>query len=301
MTVTQRRAAADYLTQAYGISQRHAIRLLNLPRSTLRYQARRRPDEAELIKAIRRLARKHPAWGYKKIHRLLVNEGWRSNRKRVRRLWLELGLRQRVRRVKTRKNKAPGGSENSCVNQPATHRNDVWTCDFIQSRTAEGKPLKWLSLVDEYTRECLALHVERTMTGEEVRRVLSRVVRRQGAPRRIRSDNGSEFICKALTGWLPRAGTKAIPVAPASPWENGFIESFHSRLRAEFLDREEFESLSAAKAKSTWWRREYNRVRPHASLGYKTPAEFASECGPAVQSKVASDLACDNAKQGLSV
>jgi transposase InsO family protein len=164
------------------------------------------------------------------------------------------------------------------MNQPARFKNDVWTYDFITDRTTEGGSLKWLSLVDEYTRECLALHVDSSLTGADVRRVLARVIGRRGAPTRIRSDNGSEFICAVLTGWLPQVGTKAIPVAPASPWENGFIESFHSRVRDEFLEREEFESVSDARSKAKWWRREYNRVRPHGSLSYKTPEEFSAEC-----------------------
>lgn len=278
MTPTQQRAAADYLEETYGLSERHAGRLLDRARSTLRYRARRRADEDTLVKAIRRLARKHPRWGYKKIHALLLRDGWSVNRKRVRRLWNVLGLRHTRRRTKSKKSRMPGGSQNSCVNQPARFKNDVWTYDFIADRTTAGGSLKWLSLVDEYTRECLVLHVAATMTGADVRRVLARVIGRRGAPTRIRSDNGSEFICAALTDWLPQVGTKAIPVAPASPWENGFIESFHSRVRDEFLEREEFESVSDARGKARWWRREYNRVRPHGSLSYKTPAEFSAEC-----------------------
>jgi transposase InsO family protein len=278
VTPTQQRAAADYLEETYRISERRAGQVLGRSRSTLRYRSRQRPDEDVLVKAIRRLARKHPRWGYKKIHALLLGEGWSVNRKRVRRLWNVLGLRRRPRRKKTKKSAMPGGSKNSCVNQPARFKNDVWTCDFIADRTTAGGSLKWLSLVDEYTRECLALHVDAVMTGADVRRVLARVVGRRGAPTRIRSDNGSEFICTALTDWLPQVGTKAIPVAPASPWENGFIESFNSRVRDEFLEREAFESVSDARSKATWWRREYNRVRPHGSLSYQTPAAFSAEC-----------------------
>lgn len=278
MTPAQQRAAADYLQETFRISERRAGRLLGRSRSTLRYGPRQRADEDALVKAIRRLARKHPRWGYKKIHALLRREGWTVNRKRVRRLWNALGLRRTLCRIKTKRSAKPGGSKNSCVNQPACFKNDVWTCDFIADRTTEGGSLKWLSLVDEYTRECLALHVDSSMTGADVRRVLARVIGRRGAPTRIRSDNGSEFICAVLTGWLPQVGTQAIPVAPASPWENGFIESFNSRVRDEFLEREEFESVLDARGKAKWWRREYNRVRPHGSLSYKTPAEFSAEC-----------------------
>ena len=141
-----------------------------------------------------------------------------------------------------------------------------------------GRTLKWLTLVDEYTRECLALHVGHALTGADVRGVLARVIGRSGAPKRIRSDNGSEFICEALTGWWPRQGTEPMPVAPGSPWENGFIESFNSRFRDEFLEMEEFESAADAKEKGEWFRREYNTIRPHSSLGYKTPKEFSDEC-----------------------
>jgi transposase InsO family protein len=197
----------------------------------------------------------------------------------VRRLWNELGLKRPVRLRKARKlGPKPGASVKSCVQQPARHKNDVWTCDFIHDRTADGRPLKWLTLVDEYTRECLVLHAAGSMTGADVRRIVARVIGRRGAPTRIRSDNGSEFICDALAGWLPGVGAKSIPVAAGSPWENGSIESFHSRLRDEFLEREEFESVADAQAKAMWYRREYNTVRPHSSLGYATPREFSAAC-----------------------
>jgi transposase InsO family protein len=164
------------------------------------------------------------------------------------------------------------------VRQPARFKDDVWTCDFIHDRTANGRPLKWLTLVDEYTRECLVLHAADSLTGPDVRRIVARVIGRRGAPRRIRSDNGSEFICSALTDWLRVVGAEPIPVAAGSPWENGYIESFHSRLRDEFLERTEFESVPDAQAKATWFRREYNTVRPHSSLGYATPREFGASC-----------------------
>jgi len=279
VTPTQQRAAADYLRQAYRISERRASRVLGRARSTLRYRRRARPSELPLVGAIRRLARRHPRYGYRRIHALLVRDGWQVNLKAVHRLWKELGLRRPVRRRKARKlGPKPGTSANSCVNQPARFKNDVWTYDFIADRTSDGGTLKWLTLVDEYTRECLALHVGRAVTGGDARRVLARVVGQRGAPTRIRSDNGAEFICAALSQWLPAQGSEPIPVAPASPWENGFIESFHSRFRDEFLEAEVFESVPDAKSKGAWFRREYNRVRPHSSLGYKTPKEFSDEC-----------------------
>lgn len=279
MTATQQRAAADYLRETYAVSQRRAGATLGRARSTLRYQPRQRPDEDALVRAIRRLARRHLRYGYRRIHARLVKQGWTVNLKRVRRLWNELGLRRPVRLRKPRKlGPKPGSSANSCVNQPACFKNDVWTYDFIADRTVAGGTLKWLTLVDEYTRECLALHVDRSLTGADVRRVLARVIGRRGAPTRIRSDNGSEFICEALCRWLPQQGAEAIPVAAGRPWENGYIESFHSRFRDEFLEVELFESVADAQQKGMWFRREYNRVRPHSSLGYQTPQEFSEEC-----------------------
>ena len=141
----------------------------------------------------------------------------------------------------------------------------------------DGRPLKWLTLVDECTRECLALQVAGSMVGTDVRRVLAQAIGRRGAQARLRSDNGAEFICEALQGWLPKAGTKSIPVAPGSPWENGFIESFNSRFRDEFLNGEEFETVADARAKASWWRRECGTIRPRSSRSCRTPQEFSAE------------------------
>lgn len=279
MTATQQRAAAAYLEKTYRVSQRRAGRVLGRARSTLRYRRRQRSGEEALIRALRRLAKRHPRYGYKRIRARLRRQGWRVNVKRVRRLWNELGLRRPPPRQKPRKlGPQPGSSANSCVRQPARFKNDVWTYDFLADRTAAGGALKWLTLVDEYTRECLTLHVASAVTGADVRRVLARVMGRRGAPTRIRSDNGSEFICAALAGWLPAVGTQPIPVAPGHPWENGFIESFHSRFRDEFIDREEFESATDARAKGRWYQREFNTIRPHSGLHYQTPKEFSDEC-----------------------
>lgn len=279
VTPTQQRAAAAYLTERFTVSQRRAGRALGRPRSTLRYAASPRPGEAALVRAIRRLARRHPRYGFRRVHARLVRSGWAVNLKRVRRLWLALGLRRPIRRKRPGKlGPKPGSSANSCTAQPAAFKNDVWTCDFIADRTTAGGSLKWLSLVDEYTRECLALVASDRMGSVEVRRVLARVIGRRGAPTRLRSDNGGEFVGAAVTDWLPQAGAQPIPVAPAHPWENGFVESFHSRLRDEFLERELFESVADAQAKAAWWRREYNRVRPHSGIGYRTPREFSAEC-----------------------
>jgi putative transposase len=275
----QQRAAANYLGERYGASERRICGVMGRSRSTLRYRRRSRPNEPALTREIKRLARRHPRYGYRRVHAMLIRRGWTVNLKRVRRLWNELGLRRPLRLKKPRKlGPKPGTSTNSCVEQPARFKNDVWTCDFLHDRTADGRPLKWLTLVDEYTRECLVLHAASSLTGADVRRIVARVIGRRGAPTRIRSDNGSEFICAALVDWLPGVGAKSIPVAAGSPWENGYIESFHSRLRDEFLERLEFESMADARAKASWFRREYNTIRPHSSLGYATPKEFSAAC-----------------------
>jgi putative transposase len=279
VTPDQQRAAAGYLAERYKISQRRASRVIGRSRSTLRYDRKYRSDEPPLVREIRRLARRHPRFGYRRVHAMLDRKGWSVNLKRVHRLWIELGLKRPTRRKKPRKLGAkPGVGSNSCVQKPARFKDDVWTCDFIHDRTAGGGPLKWLTLVDEYTRECLVLQAAGSMTGAEVRRIVARVVGRRGSPTRIRSDNGSEFICEALTNWWKEVGSEPIPVEAGSPWQNGYIESFHSRLRDEFLERVEFESVADARAKGSWFRREYNTIRPHSSIGYKTPREFSEEC-----------------------
>jgi transposase InsO family protein len=275
----QQRAASDYLSEEYGISQRRICRVMGRSRSTVRYRPAPRADESSLNREIKRLARRHPRFGYRRVHALLIRRGWSVNLKRVRRLWIELGLKRPMRLRKPRKlGPKRGVSANSCVQQPSRFKNDVWTCDVIHDRTANGRALKWLTLVDEYTRECLVLHAADSLTGAHVRRIVARVVGRRGAPTRIRSDNGSEFICEVLSNWLSGIGSQSIPVAAGSPWENGYIESFHSRLRDEFLERTEFETIADARAKASWFRREYNTVRPHSSLDYATPREFSQSC-----------------------
>jgi putative transposase len=279
VTASQQRACASYLQETYPISERRASQVLGRSRSTLRYRAADRSDDLPLLKAIKALARKHPRWGHRLIHARLAHKGWTVNLKRLRRLWRESGLQRPVRHRRPDKlGPKRGSSANSCVNRPALFKNDVWAYDFVADRTSTGKPLRWLTLVDEYTKECLALHVASSVTGADVRRVLARVIGRRGAPRSIRSDNGSEFVCEALLGWLPSKGAEPIFVAPGSPWENGVGESFNSRFRDEFLEREDFEDDADAREKGGWFKREYNTVRPHSALDYKTPKQFSDEC-----------------------
>ena len=246
----------------------------------MRYESKPRDGEAELVREIECLAERFPCYGYKRIWAKLRSRGWPVNKKRVQRLWRELGLKRPFRPEK-RKHRGvlPGSRDNGCVSRPSRHKNDVWAWDFVFDRTWDGRVLKWFTLVDEYTRECLALHADRSLGGTDVESVLRRVVLRRGSPVAIRSDNGPEFIGQTIRDWFAKQGVSTLYIKPGSPWQNGFAESFHSRLRDEFTEREEFESVVDARAKGESWRREYNTKRPHSGLAYRTPAEFAKSCG----------------------
>jgi putative transposase len=224
------------------------------------------------------LVREHPRYGYRRIWALLRREGWRVNRKRIHRLWRREGLK--VPR-KQRKRRYLGHSANGCARRRAEHKDHVWAWDFIHDHTRDGRALKWLTVVDEYTRESLVLEVGRRMCADEVMDVLAELFQLRGVPEHIRSDNGPEFIASAIRRWLDYAGVEALYIEPGSPWENGYAESFNSRFRDELLDREEFENLPDARAYGTRYRLEYNHRRPHSALAYQTPAEFAAGCAAA--------------------
>jgi transposase InsO family protein len=210
------------------------------------------------VARLHELVGQHPRYGYRFMTALLKREGWRVNRKRVYRLWRQEGFK--VPR-KQRKRRRLGNSDNSCLRRRAEHKNDVWTWDFIFDRTTNGRPIKWLSVVDEYTRECLVLEVDRRMTSDDVVDILARLFLTRGMPRHIRSDNGPEFVARAIRDYVKSVGIETLYVEPGSPWENGFVESFHSRLRDELLNREEFTSVAEAKALSAAWRVEYVSFR----------------------------------------
>lgn len=194
------------------------------------------------------------------------------NAKRVHRLCRKEGLKVRRKR---RKRRGLGQSANACHLRRAEFKDQVWCWDFVFDRTMSGTTLKWLSIVDEYTRECLNLKVDRQITSEDVIDTLAELFAMRGVPQAIRSDNGPEFVSKAIRGWLTRLKIQTLYIAPGSPWENGYAESFHSRLVDEFLSQEKFENVSAARRQTLTWREDYNHQRPHGSLGYLTPVEFA--------------------------
>ena len=286
VTGSQQRAAAEYLEEKFQVSQRRAARVLGRSRSTVRYPSKTRDDEASLVKAIRRLVRRHPRYGYRRIRARLAALGWNVNLKRVRRLMVTLGCQPRLRRKTRAKRAFPGSAENACTSRPAQVRNDVWTCDFLHDRTISGGSLKWLSVVDEYTRELLVLTPAATMTAADVRRAFGRLVGWRGRPRAVRCDNGGEFVGAALTEWLPRIDAALLAVAPASPWQNGYVESFHDKLRSEFLSLSAFADVADARAQAEWFKREYNTIRPHSSLDYRTPRAFAATCGKSGGKKI---------------
>jgi putative transposase len=279
MTTARRRLIVAELCAGFAVSQRRACRALGVDRSGLRYVPMARDEELVLIRRIEELAGVHPRYGYRRIWAMLRREGWTVNVKAVHRLWRLSGLKLTGPRAVHKPRRPHGQDVNGCHLRPSRGKDDVWTWDFIFDRTSDGRSLKWLSLVDEYTRECLSLEARRGMTAEEVRAILAEVVTRRGAPpHRIRSDNGPEFAAEAIRSYLEASNSGTLYVAPASPWQNGYAESFHSRLRDEFLELEEFETEPQARALAALWKEEYNTERPHSSLDYMTPAEFSATC-----------------------
>ena len=250
-----------------------------MPRSTQRYCAREvSVEEKNLTTRLHELARKYPRYGYRMVTATLHQEGWHVNAKRIYRLWRKEGLKVPK---KTRKKRRLGHGGNSCVRRRAEHQNHVWCWDFIHDRTLTGQPLKWLAITDEYTRECLALEVARSITAETVVDVLTNLFLTRGVPGHIRSDNGPEFIAKAIGRHAERTGLEMLYIEPGSPWENGYAESFFSRLRDELLNCEEFANVREARWFARRRQEEHNKERPHSSLGYQTPSEFAAGCAAA--------------------
>ena len=277
MTAARRRLIATELCDRFRVSQRRASRALDLARSSPRYAPVVSDERSALARRIEVLSGLHPRFGYRRIWVMLDREGWSVNKKTVRRHWRQLGLKLAGSRAKPRPRRPHGQDANACHLRPSRGKDDVWTWDFLFDRTSDGRSIKWLSLIDEYTRECLALEARRGMVAEEIQVILAEVAGRRGGPaHRIRSDNGPEFAAEAVRSWLEGTGSGALYVAPASPWQNGYAESFHSKLRDEFLDREDFESEAQAQALGTLWKEEYNTERPHSSLAYQTPSEYAA-------------------------
>ena len=288
MSPSRKRAAVTELRTKFGISERRACKAIDQPRSSQRFKAKPRSDEAPLVKRMLQLARARPRFGYRRIGGLLVLEGWRAGLSRVFRLWRREGLKVPQ---KKRKRRRLGTSANGCHRRRAEGPNDVWCWDFIFDRTESGSQLKWLSVIDEYTRECLALKVDRGITSSDVIDTLTELFAMRGVPKHIRSDNGPEFIANELRAWLGRVGVSTLYIEPGSPWENGYAESFHSRFRDECLALEVFQGLRDSRAITAAWKDDYNHRRPHSSLGFRTPARFAAACAASASAKASAPAA----------
>jgi len=218
------------------------------------------------------LATRYGRYGYRRITGLLRWDGWRVNHKRIERLWRREGLK--VPKKQPKRGRLWLG-DGSCIRLRSEHRNHVWAYDFVADRTRDGRPLKMLTIVDEYTRECLAIEVGRHMKSIDVLQVLSDLFVEHGTPEFLRSDNGPEFTAGLIREWLNRVDVDTLFIEPGSPWENGYVESFNGKFRDEFLDREVLYTLQEAQVLIERWRKEYNTIRPHSSLGYRPPAPEA--------------------------
>ena len=268
----RRRALVAYVRERLGVSERRACRVLKQARSTQRYQPRIRPDEDRLRVRVIALASAYGRYGYRRVAALLRAEGWRANVKRVERIWREEGLKVPAKQPKRGRLWLNDGS---CIRLRPAYRNHVWSYDFMQDRTHNGVAFRILTIIDEYTRECLLIRVARRLTHTDVLDALNSLFLLRGVPAHIRSDNGSEFTAQRVRDWLATLGVKTLFIEPGSPWENGYVESFNGKLRDELLNREIFYSLREAQVLIEDWRRHYNTIRPHSALNYRPPAPEA--------------------------
>jgi putative transposase len=273
VTATERRRVVSEGQAAAAVSERRAIRFTGFPRSTVRYRSVREPQTA-LVARIHILAAERPRWGYRWIHRLLVREGWPVNRKRVQRLYRAEGLAVRRRR-KRRRSAMPRP-----LRPELTGPNQRWSLDFMQDALSTGRRFRCLTVLDEYSREALAVHVAYSIPAIEVIAVLERLRHERGLPAVLITDNGSEFTSRAFDAWAYARDVKLDFIQPGKPYQNAFIESFNGTLRDDCLNLHWFMSITGARATIETWRHDYNHVRPHSSLGERTPAEFLAAFTP---------------------
>lgn len=269
VSVAARREVVEFI-KTKDISERRSCRLVSLNRKSCRYQHKHKANHS-LVERVRELAMEHPRFGYRRIHALVKREGFDVNLKRIYRLW-----RQEELSLPSKRPRKPRAKSTIGITPKAEKANQVWTYDFVFDQSLSGKSLKMLTLIDEYTRECLAVEVGVSIKSERVKQILQRVCTEKGKPELIRSDNGSEFIGKAINEWLAKNDIKPLFIEPGKPWQNGKGESFNGKLRDECLSREWFSSVKEAQVVIEGWRKFYNDERPHSSLGYLTPSEFKS-------------------------
>lgn len=267
MSAKERRKQVAY-AQKRGLSQTKACALAGVARSKINYESKREETDKPVLERMAELARKHPRFGYRRIGHLLKKEGLIVNLKRAERLWRKGGFTLPRKRPRKRVRKG--------MKRPleVTRRNEVWCYDFVFDSCANNQNLKCLTLVDEFTRECLAIDVAGSIRAKRVVEVLAKVVAENGAPSHIRSDNGPEFVSKEVRRWLSNQCIECTTIQPGKPWQNGVNESFNSRFRDECLNMEWFRCREEAKVVIEEWRRQYNEERPHSSLNYQTPKEF---------------------------
>jgi transposase InsO family protein len=257
-----------------GVSQRRACQVLGQPRSTQRHLRKAPEDEEQLVGRVVSLASQYGRYGYRRITAILQNEGWRVNHKRVERIWSQEGLKVPAKQPKRGRLWLTDGS---CIRLRPERKNHVWSYDMALIRTTDGRALRILVILDEHTRECLSMHVARSIKHQDVLEQLYELFLSRGVPEYIRSDNAPEFTAKAVRKWLANLGVRTLYIEPGSPWENGYVESFIGKLRDELLNGEIFDTLLEARVLTERWRKEYNRYRPHSALGYKPPAPEAYE------------------------
>lgn len=268
MSPARRRACIDHVRSQLSVSERRTCRVLGQHRSTQRHVPQGRADEDRLVADMIELTRQYGRYGYRRIAALLREAGWSVSDGRVERLWRREGLKVPVKQPKKGRLWLNDGS---CVRLRPEHRNHVWSYDFVHCRTDDGKAFRTLNVLDEYSRECLAIRVERKLNSTDVIDVLTDLFILRGAPSFIRSDNGPEFVAQAVRDWIAAVGAKTAYIEPGSPWENGYCESFNGRMRDELLNGEIFYSLREAQILIEQWRRHYNTKRPHSALGYRPP------------------------------
>jgi len=257
------------LLDRFGVSERRACKVLKQSRASQRYLPIVRDDELPLTRRVIELACMYGRYGYRRVTALLRDDGWYVNHKRVERIWTQQGLKVPKKQPKRGR---LWFNDGSCVRLRAQHKDHVWSYDFVQARTHDGRSFRMLTVIDEHTRECLAIDVARSLKSDDVLERLTWLMATRGVPKHIRSDNGAEFTAKAVRSWLGKVGVKTLYIEPGSPWENGYIESFNGKLRDELLGGEIFYSLKEAKVLIERWRNHYNTKRPHSSLGYRPPA-----------------------------
>jgi putative transposase len=268
----RRREAVQHVQGVLEVSERRACRVIGQPRTTQRYPYQSADDEERLTQRVVELACEYGRYGYRRVTAMLRSNGWNVNHKRVERIWRREGLKVPQKQPKRSRLWLTDGSIVRLKPEFAKH---VWSYDFMHDRTHNGVPFRILNVIDEYTRECLAVRVERSLTHKDVMDVLYELFCDRGVPVHIRSDNGSEFTAQRIRNWLGRLSVKPLFIEPGSPWENGYIESFNGKMRDELLAGEIFYSLKEAQVLIEMWRQHYNTVRPHSSLDYKPPAPAA--------------------------